>query len=213
MNDCDAASVATTASSVPSTASTNSSGHKMDAAASISPAIAINIWGTLGHLTPPQDLAFSKFRSEVKETDIEVAKYTVETFDQCCLRFLRARQFDSEKALVLLSECISKLVEMEADFWSQQTPDQCANCDIAALKNFYPHVMSGFDKLNRPLLFEHTGKMNPTAILQMSNRRNLINYHWWSMENSLDQKFTEAAKRFVIKITHPHNLLTLSIRM
>lgn len=157
--------------------------------------VVVNTWGQLGHLTAPQEVAFKKFQTDAKASDVEAAKYTVETFDQCCLRFLRARQFDSEKAVILLTECISKLTEMKAAYWSQLTPDECASCDIAALKNFYPHVQSGFDKLNRPLLFEHTGKMNPSAILQMSNRRNLINYHWWSMENSLDQKFNEAAKR------------------
>ena len=157
--------------------------------------MVLRTWGQVGHLTPEQDISFKKFRSEAKATDIETAKYTVETVDQCCLRFLRARQFDGEKALILLTECINKLTEMKASYWSQLTPDECSNCDIAALKNFYPHVQSGFDKLNRPLLFEHTGKMNPNAILQMSSRKNLINYHWWSMENSLDKKFSEAARR------------------
>ena len=157
--------------------------------------IVINTWGQVGHLTPAQDAVFKKFRTEVKPAFVDTAKYTVETFDQCCLRFLRARQFDGEKASILLTECNNKLVEMQAAYWSQLTPDECANCDIAALKNFYPHVQSGFDKLNRPLLFEHTGRMNPNAILQMSSKKNLINYHWWSMENSLDQKFNEAARR------------------
>lgn len=157
--------------------------------------VVISSWGQAGHLTPAQDTSFKKFRTLVKASDIETAKYTVETADQCCLRFLRARQFDGEKAMALLTSCINKLTEMKATYWSQLSPDECANCDIAALKNFYPHVQSGFDKLNRPLLFEHTGKMNPNAILQMSSRKNLINYHWWSMENSLDQKFSEAARR------------------
>ena len=157
--------------------------------------VVISSWGQIGHLTPAQDASFKKFRSLVKASDIETAKYTVETADQCCLRFLRARQFDGEKAMALLTSCINKLVEMKATYWSQLSPDECASCDISALKNFYPHVQAGFDKLNRPLLFEHTGKMNPNAILQMSSRKSLINYHWWSMENSLDQKFTEAAKR------------------
>ena len=181
-------------SNVPPPIPTNSSSNRIETTAS-TPAKSINLWGTIGNLTPSQEQAFAKFRSEARESDIEVAKYTVETFDQCCLRFLRARQFDAEKALILLTECNEKLFEMKADYWSSLTPDECANCDIAALKNFYPHAQSGFDKLNRPLLFEHTGRMNPNAILQISNRRNLINYHWWSMENSLDQKFTEAAKR------------------
>jgi hypothetical protein len=65
----------------------------------------VNLWGQLGNLTPSQTDLFKKFTAKAKQSDIEVAKYTVETFDQCCLRFLRARQFDVEKALILLSEC------------------------------------------------------------------------------------------------------------
>lgn len=194
-NPTDTAAAAAAPHPVPTFPSSNKIETSTVSATSM---MAVNTWGTLGNLSQPQQEVFLKFRGEVKESDVETAKYTVESFDQCCLRFLRARQFDNEKALVLLGECNQKLVEMKADYWAQLTPDACANCDIAALKNFYPHIQSGFDKFNRPLLFEHTGKMNPSAILQMSNRRNLINYHWWSMENSLDQKFTEAAKRSVI---------------
>eukprot|EP00596_Hydrurales_sp_CCMP1899_P006804 CAMPEP_0119042264 /NCGR_PEP_ID=MMETSP1177-20130426/14498_1 /TAXON_ID=2985 /ORGANISM="Ochromonas sp, Strain CCMP1899" /LENGTH=394 /DNA_ID=CAMNT_0007008929 /DNA_START=104 /DNA_END=1285 /DNA_ORIENTATION=+ len=155
----------------------------------------VNLWGQLGNLTTSQEEVFQKFTEKAKQSDVEVAKYSVETFDQCCLRFLRARQFDVEKALILLSECINKLIEMKAAHWSGLTPEECSNCDMAALQNFYPHVQCGFDKQNRPLLFEHTGGMTPHAILWMSSRKNLINYHWWSMETNLDQKFTEAAKR------------------
>ena len=128
-------------------------------------------------------------------SDIIAAKYTVESEQQCELRFLRARGFDVVKALVLLSECNQKLTEMRAAHWANCDPDTALSCDTAALRNFYPHIQAGFDKFNRPILFEHTGGMNPNAVLQMTSKQGLINYHFWCMETSLDQKFTEAANR------------------
>jgi hypothetical protein len=70
--------------------------------------------------------------------------------------------------------------------------DANAQCDVEALKNFYPHTMYGYDRLGRPVLYEHTGGMNPNAIMQMTTKRFMINYHWWTMEKVLDDKFNEA---------------------
>ena len=114
-------------------------------------------WGELSHLTPAEDMILKRFKTEADPHFIGNAKYTVENFDQCCLRFLRARQFDIPKALTLLGECHQKQFEFKAPYWAKRQPDECAYCDVAALKNFYPHAQRGFDKLNRPLIFEHTG--------------------------------------------------------
>lgn len=125
-------------------------------------------WGQLGYLTPEEDQILTKFRTEVHPLYVDAAKYTCENFDQCCLRFLRARRFDTGKALILLTECNEKLIEMNAGFWAKQPPDYCADCDIAALKNFYPHAQQGFDKINRPILFEHCGGTWTSSTLNLS---------------------------------------------
>lgn len=121
-------------------------------------------WGELSHLTPAQDMILKKFKIEADPHFIGNAKYTVENFDQCCLRFLRARQFDMSKALILLGECNLKQFEYKAPYWAKRQPDECAYCDVEALKNFYPHAQKGFDKLNRPLIFEHTGGITILSI-------------------------------------------------
>lgn len=144
---------------------------------------------------PSLTLTSNFHSSHLHRSDIAAAKYTVESEQQCALRFLRARGFDVVKALVLLSECNQKLTEMRAAHWASCDPDTTLNCDTAALRNFYPHIQAGFDKFNRPILFEHTGGMNPNAVMQMTSKQGLINYHFWNMETSLDQRFTEAASR------------------
>ena len=77
-------------------------------------------------------------------------------------------------------------------------------------------TQSGFDKFNRPILYEHTGGMHPSAVLQMTTKAGLINYHWWCMEASLDHKFSEAATRAASTVDNPdgttiHNISTCVI--
>jgi len=159
--------------------------------------------GQVGHLTPAQEAALGTFKQQARPSDIEAAKYSVETVDQVCCRFLRARGFDVGKALILLGECQQKLTEMRAAYWASVDPNEALQCDLGVLKNFYPHVQSGFDRFNRPVLFEHTGGMNPSAVMQLTTKQRLINYHWWSMEKSLDERFSEAAARATSTAENP----------
>lgn len=58
--------------------------------------------------------------------------------------------------------------------------------------------------------------MNPNAVLQMTTKAGLINYHWFCMETSLDQKFSEAANRAASTVDNPdgttiHNISTCVI--
>lgn len=94
--------------------------------------------GMYGHLTPQQEEALRSFEEQAKPSDIEASRYTVETVPQVCLRFLRARGFDVAKALALLGECSHKLTEMRSAHWATVDPDIALNCNLAALKNFYP---------------------------------------------------------------------------
>ena len=49
-------------------------------------------------------------------------------------------------------------------------PDEAGGCDISVMKTFYPHTMQGFDKLNRPILWEMDGKINAQAIATMTTK-------------------------------------------
>jgi len=145
-------------------------------------------------LSVQQDEILSQFLKDVDKVQLEAAKYSVETIEQVALRYLRARRFDMAKSVILLNECYGKMVELGAADAAQKNGDDTALCDVEALKNFYPHTMYGYDRLGRPVLFEHTGGMNPNAIIHMTSKRMLIDYHWWTMEKVLDDKFKEAVQ-------------------
>jgi len=51
--------------------------------------------------------------------------------------------------LIYLYQFIGK-----AKQYAQMTADEASQCDVAVLRKYYPHTQRGFDKWNRPLLFE-----------------------------------------------------------
>lgn len=89
---------------------------------------------TMVPLTAVQEAALGSFKQQARPSDLEAAKYTVETTDQVCCRFLRARGFDVAKALVLLGECNTKLTEMRAAYWASIDPNEALQCDLDVLK-------------------------------------------------------------------------------
>ena len=117
-------------------------------------------WGQLGHLTTAQTDLLGRFKEQVPDEHIQIAKFTVETVDQVCLRFLRARQFDVTKAKELIAECHKRKTEGKAKLYASMRPEDCLKCDLHVLKNIYPHTINGFDKMNRPVLFEYNGKVS-----------------------------------------------------
>ena len=175
-------------------------GYKMSEKRSQSPALAdssavtaIDTWGTKLFLTMEQHEALIDFVCAAKESDLNVAKFSVESLESVSLRFLRARQFNVPNALALLAECIQKKTTGRAAYFASLTGDECVKCDLEALKKFYPHCQLGYDKFNRPILYEQSGQVNPAAITSMTTFSALAEYHWLMMETGLDSMFQEAA--------------------
>lgn len=153
-------------------------------------------WGQLGYLTEQQNKILNDFINTTPIDHITMAKYTVETIEQVSLRFLRARQFDLQKAMDLIAECYKRKVDGRAKEYASMKPEDAAACDVAAFKNFYPHTQRGYDKQNRILLFERNGRTDVNPVFLMMTKETLLGYHWWTMEYTLDQMFIEASKRF-----------------
>ena len=156
----------------------------------------LDTWGIKGFLTMDQHEALIEFMSRANESDLNEAKFSPESLENVSLRFLRARLFSVENALILLAECIQKKSAGRAAYFaSVACGDECVKCDLEALKKFYPHEQLGFDKFNRPILYERSGLVNPTAIACMTQFSNLLDYHWFMMERKLNAMFEVAAQR------------------
>ena len=64
--------------------------------------------------------------------------------------------------------------------------------------------MSGFDKQNRPILWEISGALNVPAIQTMCHKDALMSYHWWTMETKLGEMFQRAAERVGAGVASPN---------
>ena len=152
-------------------------------------------WGQLGHLSEQQKEALEKFNNSVNATELEIAKFSVESFDQAATRFLRARQFDVQKAHDLLHTCYETLKERKASSFANMDPEEILGCEASVLKKFYPHHQAGYDKYNRPLLYDNSGNVNMHAVQHVVSQEQLIGYHFWTMERMLDDVFKAGVQR------------------
>ncbi|RYG63129.1 hypothetical protein EON64_16550 [archaeon] len=146
----------------------------------------LDTWGQPGHLTEAQQEALQSFLTQASSADLDLAKFRIESQESVGLRFLRARSFNVANALTLLADCVKKKTDCQARKWATCTPDECAECDVEALKIWYPHAILGFDRHNRPLFLELSGRAEANAIRQMTTMERLVNYHWFTMENVLN---------------------------
>jgi hypothetical protein len=68
-------------------------------------------WGKLGYLDKSQEEVLKTFLEQQKD-NIDRIRYRVESPTECALRFLRARKFDLEKSLEIISQALQKFSEV-----------------------------------------------------------------------------------------------------
>jgi len=155
----------------------------------------MDLWGQVGHLNESQKQTLEIFKSAASEEKLNIAKFSVETIDQVACRFLRARQFDIGKAHELLHECWATKKEKKASEYTEAPVDETLKCEMTVLRKFYPHNQAGYDKYNRPLLFDNSGTINMNGISHLTTQEGLVGYHFWTMEKCLDELFTAGKER------------------
>jgi hypothetical protein len=156
----------------------------------------IDRWGLSGYLTAEQSEVLAAFLAQGAPKDFNEVKFGAEGMESVALRFLRARQFQLDKALAMLGEAAKMKRDEQAARYGEMSPDDCADCDAEVFKNFYPHATgTGFDKMNRPILFEHSGAIDPHVVGGITQTSSLVKYHWWTCEHELNLAFKRAAER------------------
>jgi hypothetical protein len=128
---------------------------------------------------------------QVREAELTLAKYDVESYGNCACRFLRARKFDVPRALALLSEAVRTRNEHRPWDVIAMGAERATGCNLILIKAFYPHAAYGFDRFNRPVFYERTGIVNATALATITTMDGLIKYHWISMDKVLGDAFKE----------------------
>ena len=155
-------------------------------------------WGRADNLSEQQQKDLNIFLEKARHEDLLAVKFDVESHTGVALRFLRAREFAVDRALVLLDESIMKKKSEIVDALHDVTADESAQCDVRVLQKFYPHAKLGFDRSNRPILYEKTGAINISAVKTITTMDCLMAYHVWSMEHDLNAMFRQVYEKYEV---------------
>lgn len=139
--------------------------------------------GYIGGLCVEQHNALRDVRACLGE-EIHHPRFT----DPMLLRFLRAKNFDVEKA--------TEALRNHLDFRKQNNLDAisagrrfCFGCNeekfpelLSAVKRYYPHGYHGMDREGRPVYIERLGELDPKGLLSVATTEQILEYFTYESE-------------------------------
>lgn len=135
----------------------------------------------MGDLSKMQEDVLEKFRSALGAQKREVHD------DYDLLRFLRARQFNLDKAMAMYRDNLAWRASFGTDAilqtWSAD-PEK-----LKEFKSFYPHGHHGIDKQGRPIYIERIGHIDMAKAMGIFSLEELLRFHVYEWERLLAYKF------------------------
>ncbi|GAQ83019.1 hypothetical protein KFL_001330015 [Klebsormidium nitens] len=157
--------------------------------------------GFLGDLSPQQQAILDVFRKSLMLKGMLRARDD----DITLLRFLRARQFDLEKAEAMFAAMLKFREENNVD----TIRETFAFPEKDKVKQYYPHYHHKTDKQGRPMYFEQLGVLKLDELLKVTTLERMLLYHVQEWEVLIDTKFPACSKKAKTSINSSLTVLDL----
>lgn len=140
---------------------------------------SIPSFNVLEKLTSVQLTAYHALADRVKQNRVDVKSqlWPPDSFEQCLLRFLRARKYDVDKAWAMLSATMEWRQKVNPMVLVDMPPEQVAGLPREMIQQHFPMWHQGYCKKGRPVMFKNFGHTRIAAMCEHTTMDHLVNFH------------------------------------
>lgn len=130
-------------------------------------------------LSSDQLHAYHALAELVKQNRVDVKSqlWSPDSFEQCLLRFLRARKFDVQKSWAMLSATMEWRCKMNPMALVAMPPEEVVGLPKELILQHFPMWHQGFCKEGRPVIFKNFGQTRIAAMCEHTTMDHLVRFH------------------------------------